>query len=87
MAVRRPAEVFPPWEYVQEELEARGWTIEDLARETLNPPSFWRVCFRRKAMPMTEDLAARLGAAFGTGMHLWLSLDKTYRTGEVSDGR
>ena len=29
---RRPAEVFPPGEYIGDEVEARGWTQEDFAR-------------------------------------------------------
>ena len=31
MMTRNPAEVFPPGEFVREELEARGWTQTDLA--------------------------------------------------------
>jgi HTH-type transcriptional regulator / antitoxin HigA len=32
MPNRTPAEVFPPGEFIHEELEARGWTERDLAR-------------------------------------------------------
>ena len=31
MKERKPAEVFPPGEFLREELEARGWTQGDLA--------------------------------------------------------
>ncbi len=34
---RRIAEAFPPGDFIREELEARGWTQEDLAR-ILNRP-------------------------------------------------
>jgi HTH-type transcriptional regulator/antitoxin HigA len=32
MPDRVPAEVFPPGEFIREELDARGWTQEDLAK-------------------------------------------------------
>ena len=32
MTTRIPAEVFPPGDFLREELEARGWTQADLAR-------------------------------------------------------
>ena len=38
----KPAEVFPPGEFIREELEARQWTQADLAQvthpATLSPP-------------------------------------------------
>jgi HTH-type transcriptional regulator/antitoxin HigA len=37
MEERKPAEVFSPGEFIKEELEARGWTQEDLA-EILGRP-------------------------------------------------
>jgi hypothetical protein len=30
--IREPKEVFPPGEFIREELEARGWTQSDLAK-------------------------------------------------------
>ena len=38
MSERRPAEVFPPGDFIKEELEAREWTQGDLA-EILGDPS------------------------------------------------
>ncbi len=32
MLKRVPAEVFPPGEFIREELESRGWTQDDLAQ-------------------------------------------------------
>jgi HTH-type transcriptional regulator/antitoxin HigA len=32
MPTRVPAEVFPPGEFIREELDARGWTQGDLAQ-------------------------------------------------------
>ena len=33
-----PAEVFPPGEFIREELEARGWSLQDLAEILGRPP-------------------------------------------------
>lgn len=30
-----PAEAFPPHEHLQEELKARGWSVDDFAREAM----------------------------------------------------
>jgi HTH-type transcriptional regulator/antitoxin HigA len=57
---RIPAETWPPGEFIREELEARGWTARDLG---IDPD-----------MPVDEDMAKRLGAAFGTSPEYWLNL-------------
>ena len=53
MAIRTPAEVFPPGEFLADELEARGWTQTEFAEiigrpQTLGP----RGLKRRGTAPM-----------------------------------
>ena len=78
MVARVPAEVFPPGDFIREELDARGWTQSDLAAivgrpvETIN-----RIISGKRGI--TADTAHVLGEAFGTGPEYWLSLDAAYQ--------
>ena len=82
MGERVPAEVFPPGEFIQEELDARGWTQTDLAgimgRDTNLVSAL--VTARRSVSPET---ARGLGEAFGTGAALWMNLEASYQLSRV----
>ncbi len=77
-----PAEVFPPGEFIREELEARGWTQADLAdilgvslrlvNEIINA--------KRSITPETAKL---LGNALGTNPQLWMNLESAYQLWRV----
>src|SRR5882762_2181912 len=75
---RRPAEVFPPGDFIREELDARGWTQADLA-EILGRPlqAVNEIIAGKKTV--TPDTAHGLGAAFGTGPEYWLNLEASYQ--------
>ncbi|MGD9893927.1 MAG: HigA family addiction module antitoxin [Dehalococcoidia bacterium] len=82
MAMRRPAEVFPPGDFLREELEERGWTQTDLA-EILGRP--YRVvneiiAGKRRISPET---AKGLAAALGTSPEFWLNLEAAYQLWRV----
>ena len=81
-AERVPAEVFPPGEFIREELEERGWTQSDLAeimgRDTAMVSAL--VTGKRSVSPET---ARGLGAAFGTGAALWMNLEASYQLSKV----
>jgi HTH-type transcriptional regulator/antitoxin HigA len=71
------AEPFPPGEYIQEELDARGWTQGDLAqilRITLRQVS--NLIAGKSAI--TPETATALGAAFGQDPATWMNLQVTY---------
>ena len=74
----RPAEAFPPGDFLKEELEERGWTQHDLAAimgkhvRTVNE----LVVGKRSVTPET---AKSLAAALGTTAQFWLNLDSTYK--------
>ena len=69
-----PAEVFPPGEFIKEELEARGWTQRDLA-DILHRPlqTVNQIINGKKAV--TAQTAKELGLAFGTGPEVWMNLE------------
>lgn len=70
--------LFPPGEFIRDELEARSWTQEDLA-EILGRPlrTVNQIIAGKKAI--TPQTAQELAAAFGTTAELWLNLENSYR--------
>lgn len=79
-----PAEVFPPGEFIREELEERGWTQEDLAEILGRPRRLVNEILMGKR-GITTETANGLGAAFGTSAQFWLNLDSAYRLSQVRD--
>jgi HTH-type transcriptional regulator/antitoxin HigA len=76
---RKPAEVFPPGEFIREELEARGWTQEDLAKIMGRPLQMVNELIGGKKQIMPETAMA-LAKAFGDDDALyWMNLDNVYR--------
>ena len=78
------AQVFPPGDFIREELEARGWTQGDLARFIGRPLQTVNAIVNAKK-EITPETAVALGAAFGTSAELWLRLETTYRLAQAGD--
>ena len=78
MSKQVPAEVFPPGEFIREELEARGWTQEDLAQIMGRPVRLVNELVNAKKQ-ITPDTALGLADAFGTDALYWMNLDSAYR--------
>lgn len=84
MPNQTPAEVFPPGDFVREELEERGWTQADLAEilgrtvKTVN-----ELITGKRAV--TPDTAKRLAQAFDTSATLWMNLETAYRLHRTAD--
>ena len=78
MENRSIAEAFPPGEFVKEELEARGWTQEDLAEIIGRQTSVVNAIINAKRA-ISPDLASDLGTAFGTGPEYWMNLETMYQ--------
>jgi HTH-type transcriptional regulator/antitoxin HigA len=78
MLKRTPAEVFPPGEFIREELEARGWTQDDLAQIMGRPVRLVNELVNAKKQ-ITPDTARGLAEAFGTDALYWMNLDSAYR--------
>jgi len=77
-AERKPAEVFPPGEFISDELVARGWTQTDLAEILGRPLRMVNELVAGKKQ-ITPETAQGLAEAFGTDAMLWMNLDSQYR--------
>lgn len=85
-AMRRPAEVFPPGEFLRDELDERGWTQADFAQIVDRPTTLVSdiVSGKRRISP---EIAQEIGAALGTSADFWMNLESAYqlwKTGEPS---
>lgn len=80
----KPAELFPPGEYVRDELEARGWTQRDLAKVINRPLQAVNEIIRGKKR-ITAETAKAIALAFGTSPELWLNLQTYYDLHTTSD--
>ena len=83
---RTPAELFPPGEFIREELEARGWTQLDLA-EILGCSIRLVNQIVTGKCSVTPNTAMLLGEAFGTGAQFWLNLETSYQLHLAKDKR
>ena len=73
----KPVEVFPPGEFIREEMEARGWTTGELAERMGMAP--WEVSFLLlSTAPITVEIAKKLRDAFGTSATLWCRLQASW---------
>ncbi len=77
-----PAEVFPPGEFLREELEARNWTQADLAEILGVSPRLVNEIINAKRS-ITPETAKGLGTAFGTDPQYWMNLESSYQLWRV----
>jgi HTH-type transcriptional regulator / antitoxin HigA len=82
MATRRPAEVFPPGEFLRDELEERGWTQTDLAEIIGRPVSLVNGIIMGKR-GISPETARDLSAALGTTPEFWMNLDSAYQLSRI----
>lgn len=75
---RIPARVSPPGRIIQQEIEARGWTQQDLAAIMERPVQAINEIIKGSKQ-ITPETALQLGAAFGTSPQFWLNLENNYR--------
>lgn len=75
---KKLAEVFPPGDFIREELEARGWSQGDFARILGRPLQAVNEIVNGKKR-ITAETAKEIAAAFGTEVEVWMNLEMTYR--------
>ena len=82
MNARVPAEVFPPGEFLREELEAREWSQQELADILERPPRLISELIAGKRA-VTPETAKGLGDAFDTSPDYWMNLESQYQLSKV----
>jgi len=78
MIERTPAEVFPPGEFLRDELDARGWTQGEFAEIISRPPRLVNEIIAGER-GITTETAREFSAAFCTSAQLWLNLQEISR--------
>ena len=78
----KPARVVAPGSLVRKELDARGWTQEDLARIMDRPVQAISEIVSGKKQ-ITPESALGLAGAFGTSAELWLEMEAAYRLSQA----
>lgn len=84
MVNRKVAEIFPPGEFIKEELEARNWSQIDLAEIIGRHPNVINNIIMGKR-PINPTLAKAIGDAFGTSAQLWMNLESSYQLWHAED--
>jgi HTH-type transcriptional regulator/antitoxin HigA len=77
MKVFVPAQPFPPGDYLQDELDARGWTVDDLAEVTgITPRQIFNILKAKSGV--TAESAKAFADAFGQEAQTWMNLQVAY---------
>jgi len=71
-------EVFHPGELVADELEARGWSLADLAKAARLSAGYLNEVVAGKRS-VTPETARGLAKAFGTDAQIWMNLENAYQ--------
>lgn len=79
---RASAEVFPPGQFIREEIEARGWSQVEFAEILGRPPRLVSEIIAGKRA-VTPETAKGLAAAFGTSAQLWLNLESSFQLSKL----
>lgn len=76
------AEVFPPGEFLKDELEARNWSQTEFAEIIGRPVRLVNELIAGKKS-VTPETAIQLGASLGTSAELWMNLESQYQLSKV----
>lgn len=82
MNTRIPAEIFPPGEFLKDELEARGWTQIEFAEIIERDTRVVSEVITAKRS-ITPETAIAFSEALGTGPEFWLNLESQYQLSKV----
>jgi HTH-type transcriptional regulator/antitoxin HigA len=76
------AEIFPPGEFLRDELEARGWSQTELAEIMGRPVRLINELIAGKKA-ITPETAIQLSDSLGTSPELWMNLESQYQLSRV----
>lgn len=75
---RKPAEGFPPGDFIQEEIKERGWSQEDFAQIIGKPlPTVNQIIKGKRAI--IPETAKKIAAAFGNSPQFWMNLETSWQ--------
>jgi len=77
------AEVFPPGEFLKEELAARNWSQSEFADIIGRPVRLINEIIAGKRS-ITPETAKQLGASLGTSAAIWMNLESQYQLSKVN---
>lgn len=80
--IENAAEVFPPGEFIKEELDARGWTQVDFATILGKAPHEVSQIITGKRS-ITPATATAIAEAFGTSAELWMNLQNAFKLSQI----
>lgn len=91
--MRQIAEAFPPGVFIQEEMDARGWSEEDVARRMGDQRAYGMnmLCLgfilhvHDRNLILDRETAEGLSLAFGVSAELFLNLDAAWRAAPSPD--
>lgn len=83
MSKPKPAQVFPPGDFLSEELEARGWSQSDFADIIDRPYTLISRIVNAKTA-ITPETAQSFSEALGTTAEFWLNLEAVYQLSKVA---
>ena len=81
---RPVAEVFPPGDFIREEIKFRGWSQGELARILGRPLQVVNQIINAKKA-ITPQTARELEAALGPSAKFWLNLEATWQLSKEDD--
>jgi HTH-type transcriptional regulator/antitoxin HigA len=76
------AEIFPPGDFLKEELEARNWSQTEFAEIIGRPVRLINEIIAGKKS-ITPETAVQFGASLGTSAEFWLNLESQYQLSKV----
>jgi HTH-type transcriptional regulator / antitoxin HigA len=82
MTSRVPAEVFPPGEFLADELEARSWTQTEFA-EIINRPQKLVNDIIHGRRAITPETATDFAAALATSAQFWMNLESAWQLSKI----
>jgi HTH-type transcriptional regulator/antitoxin HigA len=83
MTDRNYAEVFPPGEYLKDELETRGWSQVELAEILGRSPRVVSEIISGKRA-ISPETAKGLAAALGTSAEVWMNLEAAFQLSQAN---
>lgn len=82
MTMNTYAEIFPPGEFLKDELEARNWSQTQFAEIIGRPARLVNEIIAGKRA-ITPETAVQLEASLGTSAELWMNLESQYQLSKV----